>query len=169
MIQPKNIGCLWSSSVFATDGDQWPTSIWHDNQWPVGCWRKKTDEYQRQLMFFGCIIWANETMHWMGAGEQKHNTRSESSGKARQKKQSIFCHYVLSSANFSLRDCTNLASWLPLAASKCRKSYTVSCQSASSFSSSVNKFWLSLERKRRAEDRQCSLCVLDWDRMLKTD
>ena len=48
----KNIGCCWSSSVFATDGDQWQTPIWHENQWPVGCWTKKTDEDQRQPMFF---------------------------------------------------------------------------------------------------------------------
>ena len=60
MIQQKNIGCRWSSSVFATDGDQWQTPIWHENQWPVGCQRKKTDEYQRQPMFFCNIIWAKE-------------------------------------------------------------------------------------------------------------
>ena len=58
MIQQKNIGCRWSSSVFAADGDQWQTPNWHENQWPVGCQRKKTDEYQRQPMFFCCIIWA---------------------------------------------------------------------------------------------------------------
>ena len=39
-------------SVFATDGDQWQTPIWHENQWPVGCRAKKTKEDQPQPMFF---------------------------------------------------------------------------------------------------------------------
>ena len=59
MMLPKNIGCRWYSSVFATDGDQWQTPIWHENQWLVGCRTKKTDEYQRQPMFFGNIISAS--------------------------------------------------------------------------------------------------------------
>ena len=58
MIFQKNISCRWSSSVFTTDGDQWQTPIWHENQWPVGCQRKKTNEYQWQPMFFCNIIWA---------------------------------------------------------------------------------------------------------------
>ena len=58
MILQKNIGCCWSSSVFATDGDQRQTPIWHENQWPVSYQRKKTDEDQQQPMFFCNIIWA---------------------------------------------------------------------------------------------------------------
>ena len=52
MILQINIGCRWSSSVFATNSDQWQTPIWHENQWPVGCRTKKTDKDQRQPMFF---------------------------------------------------------------------------------------------------------------------
>ena len=71
----KNIGCHWSSLVFATDSDQWQTPIWHENQWPVGCQTKKTDEDQRQLMFFLSIILASKSAEhiylstdWRGKG-----------------------------------------------------------------------------------------------------
>ena len=58
MIDKINIGCRWSSSVFATDGDQWHMPIRHENQWHVGCRRKKTDKVQWEPMFFCNIIWA---------------------------------------------------------------------------------------------------------------
>ena len=80
MMLPKTIGCCWYSSVFATDGDQWQTPIWHENQWPVGCRRKKTDEYQRQPMILGNIISA---IGWRGGGPQK----ADESPKSRRKEQ----------------------------------------------------------------------------------
>ena len=58
MIQPKNIGCRWYSSVFFL---RQPTGHWFSCQMGVCHWSPsvaKTDEDQRQPMFFGCIIWA---------------------------------------------------------------------------------------------------------------
>ena len=66
MIQPKNIGCRWYSSVFFL---QQPTDHWFSCQMGVSHWspsNAKTDEDQRQPMFFGCIIWAIETKILIG-------------------------------------------------------------------------------------------------------
>ena len=58
MIQQKNIGCRWYSSVFSL----WqPTGHWFSCQMGVCHWSPsvaKTDEDQRQPMFFCNIIWA---------------------------------------------------------------------------------------------------------------
>ena len=57
MIDQKNIGCHWSSSVFFV---QQPTGHWFLCQMGICHWSPsvaKTDEDQRQPMFFGLSFW----------------------------------------------------------------------------------------------------------------
>ena len=60
MILPKNIGCRWSSSVFAAYGEQWQTPIWHENQWPLVVREKRpTSTNENQCFFaisFGLVV-----------------------------------------------------------------------------------------------------------------
>ena len=64
MIDQKNIGCRWSSSVFASDGDQWQMPIWHENQWPVGCGQKRPTRTNDNRYFFGLSFRLLRNMNW---------------------------------------------------------------------------------------------------------
>ena len=43
--------CERSSLVLVTDGDQWQTTIWHENQWPVCCARLTTNDWRIVVLY----------------------------------------------------------------------------------------------------------------------
>ena len=84
MIQPKNIGCRWYSSVFFL---RQPTGHWFSCQMGVSHWSPsvgKTDEDQRQPMFFCCIIWAIESSDLRRLSQSPLHCQPYSRGRPRQ-------------------------------------------------------------------------------------